>query len=1062
MRCPSCKTDSPAGSVFCRKCATPLKTSGEPGFSVTRTIETRSQELTRGMVFAGRYEIIEVLGTGGMGRVYRAQDTKLNEEIALKLIKPEVAAEPSVVERFRNELKTARRIRHKNVCGMYDFHEEGETFYLTMEYVRGEDLKSLIHRTKVLSTGTAVSIARQIAEGLGEAHKLGITHRDLKPGNIMIDRDGQAKIMDFGIARVRQEKGITGDGAIIGTPEYMSPEQVDGKPADPRSDLYSLGVILFEMIIGHAPFEGETPFSIANKHKAEPPPVPKKLAPQIPDPLNRLILRCLEKDKATRYQTTEDLVSDLDAVAEALPLTDRMPTKDKSKTRASREITVKFIPRKAAILAATLTAAGVLGIFVLGPLLKKKIAYPPPVDNSFIIVSFENNTGDKSQDALRNVFPDILRTKFEQTGVRYVATRERMTALLKQAGKPDIDFIESDLGFELARRDGVKALVAGSYGRSGNIYVTTLRVLDIETRASLATANASGTGLESILTGQIDDLCRQVFSKLNFSRAQIDSANTPVIEYSTSSLGAYKNYVLGIESFQKWNLNEARRFLENAIAIDPGFFSSYLPLAYVHLYLGESDRFMEYLEKAQALRAKAPDKEKLEFDAAIAFQKEGDLERGIALTEEIVKQFPKDIGALTKLAVYYRCYLGRYDESSALYAKALELDPSLGQEWQAEIASNHIYAGEYQKARDYVKKTFPPNSAYYLSFMGDFEFREGKLDEAIDFYGRAKARDPAFGFAYVIPNSLHYIRALKEDWPGALIELDNYAEAASTPELKFQAHLLKAIHMSCLGMTGGEARELSAAQGLLGEPRGTPEGQFYQALIDWTRFWIAYERNDLAECQRSIPYWPERSTLMYFSRKFFKLGSVLTRGSLELKRNRMDLVQATLGEMGSILAEKGFYKMPFSSSTDAERARFVLANFQAEVWLAEGSPAKAVAALAGLALPEPPDFQNAQFLIIYLTPFLKDALARAYEQLGNLDQAIAEYEKLLRIDPKIGPRFLPHPRYHYRLAKLYEKKGDKVRAASELRRFLELWKAADAGQPDLEDAKARLVALTGK
>ena len=172
MKCPQCQFENPGDTFFCGKCGTRLGESaaGKPGVSVTRTLETTAGELVRGTLFAGRYEIIEELGTGGMGRVYRAHDTKLNEEVALKLIKPEIAAEKRVVERFRNELKTARKITHKNVCRMHDFHEEGKTLYLTMEYVRGEDLKSLIHRTKTLPVGTALSIACQVAEGLAEAH----------------------------------------------------------------------------------------------------------------------------------------------------------------------------------------------------------------------------------------------------------------------------------------------------------------------------------------------------------------------------------------------------------------------------------------------------------------------------------------------------------------------------------------------------------------------------------------------------------------------------------------------------------------------------------------------------------------------------------------------------------------------------------------------------------------------------------------------------------------------------------------------------------------------------
>jgi len=235
MKCPKCHFDNPGDSIYCSKCATRLDSI--PQISVTRTLETTTDELTRGVVFAGRYEIIEELGTGGIGKVYRTFDKKIDEEVALKLIKPEIAAERKTVERFRNELKIARKISHPNVCRMHDLNEEGRTLYITMEYVAGEDLKSITHRMGILTAGKAVFIARQVAEGLGQAHKLGVIHRDLKPHNIMIDKGGNAKIMDFGIARSLEAKGVTGEGVIVGTPEYMSPEQVEGKAADARSDI---------------------------------------------------------------------------------------------------------------------------------------------------------------------------------------------------------------------------------------------------------------------------------------------------------------------------------------------------------------------------------------------------------------------------------------------------------------------------------------------------------------------------------------------------------------------------------------------------------------------------------------------------------------------------------------------------------------------------------------------------------------------------------------------------------------------------------------------------------
>lgn len=315
VTCPKCHTDNPDTLKFCGECGTRLVPSSkqiQP--EGTETLQAPVREPTTGSTFAGRYQIIEELGKGGMGKVYRVLDKKLGEEVALKLIKPDVASNKETIERFGNELKLARKIGHRNVGRMYELLEDRGTHFITMEYVQGEDLKSFIRRSRQLTVGTAIAIAKQVCEGLAEAHRLGVIHRDLKPSNVMIDKEGNARIMDFGIARSLKGKGITGAGVMIGTPEYMSPEQVEGKEVDQRSDIYSLGIILYEMVTGRVPFEGDTPLAIAVKQKTEAPRDPELVNPQVPKELSHIILECLEKDRAKRYQSVEDVVSDLERI----------------------------------------------------------------------------------------------------------------------------------------------------------------------------------------------------------------------------------------------------------------------------------------------------------------------------------------------------------------------------------------------------------------------------------------------------------------------------------------------------------------------------------------------------------------------------------------------------------------------------------------------------------------------------------------------------------------------------------------------------------------------------
>lgn len=325
IKCPQCHHSNPPDSKFCKECGTRLippekKTEKKEADFHTRTLEIIQKKLDKGTVFAGRYQVIEELGRGGMGEVYKVKDNKLDEVMALKLLKSEMASVTSIGERFRNELKLARKVTHKNVCRLHDFHEQEDTFFITMEYVPGENLKQFVLKKKKLTEEEAIDLAKQICQGLMEAHKLGVVHRDLKPQNILVDPKGQAKIMDFGIARSMEAKGMTQTGTIVGTPEYMSPEQAEGKKANPCSDIYSLGVILYEMVTGKVPFEGDSALSIALKHKTEIPDPPRKLNQEISEDLASVILKCMEKNPEKRYSSAQELFSELESLTRGQPV----------------------------------------------------------------------------------------------------------------------------------------------------------------------------------------------------------------------------------------------------------------------------------------------------------------------------------------------------------------------------------------------------------------------------------------------------------------------------------------------------------------------------------------------------------------------------------------------------------------------------------------------------------------------------------------------------------------------------------------------------------------------
>ena len=556
IKCPKCHSDNTDTACFCSNCAVPLHGKEVP-VSHTKTLETPKEELTTGSTFVGRYQIIEELGKGGMGRVYRALDKELNEEVALKLIRPEIASDKRAIERFNNELKLARKIIHKNVGRMYELMEDKGTRFITMEYVSGQDLKGLIRQTGKLAVDTAISITKQVCEGLAEAHRLGVVHRDLKPSNIMIDKEGNARIMDFGIARSLKAKGITGAGVMIGTPEYMSPEQVEGKEPDQRSDIYSLGIVLYEMVTGRIPFEGDTPLSIAMKHKTEAPQNPKELNAQIPEDLSRAIMKSMEKEKERRYQGVEELLSELRKIERGVPSTERIIPEKKPIT--TKEITLTFRLKKLfmpslVFFALVITAVVVWRLFPRSDVSETTSPPPIPAKKEDYLIAGNKYWKNKNYSEALNQFKKILAMEPENFEAQL-----SLASILKEQGKIKKAISEFEKVIALNKSD------PRPYKHLGEIFEQKqeLEKVVYYYKKYLSTAPKSSD------LNQINQKIKDLEPQLQSSDEQEKQIVMP-LDTKKEKVDLSSKIDLGIKAFNREGFDQCIKQMEEVLKIDPG------------------------------------------------------------------------------------------------------------------------------------------------------------------------------------------------------------------------------------------------------------------------------------------------------------------------------------------------------------------------------------------------------------------------------------------------------------------------------------------------------------
>jgi tetratricopeptide (TPR) repeat protein/tRNA A-37 threonylcarbamoyl transferase component Bud32 len=692
-----------------------LVTGGTPGpiesdeteIGVTRPAPAGGP-LGVGQGFGTRYHVIKLLGAGGMGAVYQAWDQELGVAVALKVIRPEAIEDPEAAaemqRRFKRELLLARQVTHKNVVRIHDLGEIEGIKYITMPFIPGEDLSATLRREGRLPVARVLRIARQVASGLAAAHEAGVVHRDLKPPNIMVDPDGNAVIMDFGIARSASMGGSTVAGTVIGTLAYMAPEQARGEAVDQRADIYAFGLILYDMLVGRRQTATSTSALaelVARMQHAMPPV--RSVDPAIPETVEHIVARCLEPDRANRYQTMAELIADLDLLdADGHPIRPLSLEKTKEMRRPRPgELPGKGLPWKWIVLAAAVLIVAGIGFAFRGRLAGRPAVKPAASGQaiSLAILPFRNASGDSSLDWLGPSLAEMLRTDVGQSASLQTVPTDRLRQILRDLRISGDSTFDPPTLRRLAEFSNADTVLWGQYLKFGNEIRIDATLVDVKRQRSLPLKAQAPS--QSGLLAAVDELAQSIRESLSLSSNVLEELKATAFKPSTKSLEALRAYNEGLQLASQGKHSEAQKKFQASVQADPEFALAYAKLGQSYANLGYDTEAEQNSRRAVELAEKLPEREKYLITASHA-RIVNDTGKAIEAYENLAKVSPEDSEVNFELAALYEAQ-GAFDQARAHYKKVLQRDPKYV---AALLASGRveIKAGNPQGSLDHLNQ----------------------------------------------------------------------------------------------------------------------------------------------------------------------------------------------------------------------------------------------------------------------------------------------------------------------------------------------------------------------